>query len=77
MNYSIFGAIIIPLITYKYLYKEKQEKANINMATNIHLRPHIHIRKSKSLSTEYFLSINYHTGNSNFLGYHLKGHHLD
>jgi len=44
---SIFGAIIILLTAYKHLYQEKQEKANINMATNIHLRPHIYIGKSK------------------------------
>jgi len=38
---SILGGIIILLIAYKYLYKEKHEKANINLATNIHLRLHI------------------------------------
>jgi len=38
---SILGGIIVLLLAYKYLYKEKQEKANIYMATTIHLHPHI------------------------------------
>jgi len=38
---SILGGIIVLLIAYKYLYKGRQEKANINMATNIQLHPHI------------------------------------
>jgi len=38
---SIIGGIIVLLIAYKYLYKVRQEKANVNMATNIHLHPHI------------------------------------
>jgi len=38
---SIIGGIIVLLIAYKYFYIEKQETANINMATNIQLHPHI------------------------------------
>jgi len=37
---SILGEIIVLLIACKYLYKEKQEKANINMAMNINFHPH-------------------------------------
>jgi len=38
---SIIGGIILLLIAYKYLHKEKNELANINLATTVHFHPHI------------------------------------
>jgi len=38
---SMIGGIILLLIAYKYLHKEKNELANINLATTVHLHPHI------------------------------------
>jgi len=41
---SVVGGIIVLLIAYKYIHKQKQGKANINLATNVHLHP-LHLEK--------------------------------
>jgi len=38
---SIVGRIILPLIAYKYIHKNKQEKSEINLTTHTQVHPHM------------------------------------
>ena len=68
---SVIGGIIILLIAYKYLHKEKSEQANINLATSLHLHPHIwkeyekHHKKT-SQQIDFSICRNNPTGNTNY-----------